>query len=186
MINERATEQGKVIVRWIVIVCTLAAVLYVQRTGRVPVPLGTIVALTVLAAGLNAGFTAVLRRACPPWFKYVTVAADLGIISVLVAVTGGAGSLFYSLYFIVLVSNAIRYGTAMSLYVALAYNVAYVVVLVTAAGEQPPLATEGVKILTFWAIALYAGYLASRYQHLEAVQRSYEETIAELRAKARS
>ncbi|MGH9203804.1 MAG: hypothetical protein ACRD2A_21465, partial [Vicinamibacterales bacterium] len=79
-----------------------------------------------------------------------------------------------------LVSNSIRYGMGMALYVATIYNLTYVVVL----GLAPPsgdLTTEAVKILAFWGVALYAGYLAMRFQRYARILESYEETIARLR-----
>jgi K+-sensing histidine kinase KdpD len=85
-------------------------------------------------------------------------------------------------YFIALVSNSIRYGMGMAVYVALLFNIAYVVVLmVHAAGGD--LTREGVKILAFWAVALYAGYLATRFRRQARILQAYEETIAELRAR---
>ncbi len=103
----------------------------------------------------------------------------------MVVFTGGSESVFYYAYFIVLVSNGIRYGMAMALYVATIYNLAYVGVLLLV----PPaarLTVEAVKILTFWGIALYAGYLAMRFQRQTRILQSYEETIAGLRAELAS
>jgi len=40
-----------------------------------------------------------------------------------------------------------------------------------------------VKILTFWGVALYAGYLAMRSQRQARILEGYEETIARLRAE---
>jgi hypothetical protein len=96
--------------------------------------------------------------------------------------TGGSGSVFYVAYFIVLVSNSIRYGMGMALYVATVYNLGYAAVLLA----QPPandLTVEAVKILSFWGVALYAGYLAMRFQRQTRILESYEETIARLRAE---
>jgi K+-sensing histidine kinase KdpD len=112
----------------------------------------------------------------------VTTATDLVLLSSLVLFTGGAGSVFYFAYFIVLVSNSIRYGMGMAIYVATVYNLVYVAVL---AGRPPAtdLTVEAVKILTFWGVALYAGYLAMRFQRQTRILESYEETIARLRAE---
>lgn len=44
------------------------------------------------------------------------------------------------------------------------------------------LTMEGVKILAFWGVALYAGYLAARFQRQARILQAYEETIASLRA----
>ena len=75
----------------------------------------------------------------------MTTGTDLAVITFLVAVTGGSASPFYYVYFIVLVSNSIRYGMAMAVFVALAFNITYVVVLlVRPVGGD--LTAEGVKI----------------------------------------
>jgi K+-sensing histidine kinase KdpD len=104
---------------------------------------------------------------------------------VLVAASGGSGSPFYYVYFIVLISNSIRYGMAMAMFVALLFNIAYVAVLV-ARPVPGDLTSEGVKILIFWGVALYAGYLAARYQRQARILEAYEETIEELRSRLES
>ncbi len=168
--------------RWLVAATLLAAVTYLKRQGDLTIPWSTTFALTATVVVCNLAYTWVLRTGVPPWLKYVTTGTDLVLISALLLFTGGSGSVFYYSYFIVLVSNGIRYGMAMALYVATVYNVAYVGVLLLA----PPadrLTVEAVKILTFWGIALYAGYLAMRFQRQRRILQSYEETIAGLRAE---
>ncbi|MBI3975692.1 MAG: hypothetical protein HY334_04800 [Armatimonadetes bacterium] len=179
---EQQIERSKVVVRWIVAASLFAAVAYLKRQGQVPIPWGTIVALTAAVAALNLAYGRILRIAAPPWLKFVTTATDLILISALVLFTGGSGSVFYVAYFIVLVSNSIRYGMAMALYVATIYNLTYVGALLVAppAGD---LTVEAVKILAFWGVALYAGYLAMRFQRQVRILESYEETIAHLRAE---
>src|SRR3989304_1944303 len=180
---EQQAERSKVAARWLVAAVLFAAVAYLKRGGLLTVPWSTIVALTAAIVVLNATYSVILRTSAPRWLKYVTTGTDLIIISLLVWFTGGSGSVFYYTYFIVLVSNSIRYGMPMALYVATVYNVAYVLVL----QFTPPsgdLTIEAVKILTFWGIALYAGYLAMRFQRQSRIMQSYEETIAGLRAQA--
>ncbi|MGH2398262.1 MAG: hypothetical protein ACRDF6_00325, partial [bacterium] len=60
------------------------------------------------------------------------------------------------------------------------YNVAYAAIL-RAAPPTGDLTVEAVKIFAFWGIALYAGYLAMRFQRQTRILQSYEETIARLR-----
>jgi len=177
---EQQVERSKVVVRWIVAAVLFAAVAYLKTRGQLAVPWSTVLALTATLAVLNLLYTAVLRRAAPPWLKYLTTGTDLALISALVALTGGSGSVFYFAYFIVLVSNSIRYGMGMALYVATLYNAAYAIIL----RLDPPsgdLTVEAVKIFAFWGIALYAGYLAMRFQRQTRILQSYEETIARLR-----
>jgi hypothetical protein len=185
--DEQRTEQSKVTIRWIVVTVALAAVAYMRRTGTVDTPWAVIIALTTAITALNLGFSLVLRRgAVLPggnlrWLRYVTTGSDLVMISVLVAYSGGSASPFYYVYFIVLVSNAVRYGMAMAIFVAIGYNVAYVAVLL--ARPVADLTSEGAKILAFWGVAFYAGYLAARFQRQTRVLQAYEETILSLRAR---
>ncbi len=179
---EQQIERNKVIVRWLVAGLLFVAVAYLKRHGDVTVAWSTVILLTAVVALLNATYAWILRSGAPKWLKFASTGTDLILISGLLLFTGGGGSVFYYVYFIVLVSNGIRYGMAMALYVATVYNVAYVAVLLLA----PPggrLTIEAVKILTFWGIALYAGYLAMRFQRQTRILQSYEETITALRAE---
>ncbi|HXF81960.1 MAG TPA: hypothetical protein VNN19_04325 [bacterium] len=177
---EREIERSKVVVRWIVGAALFGAVAYLKSRGQVAAGWSTIVGLTAALALLNLAYTAVLRRSAPPWLKYVTTATDLGLISILVAVTGGSRSVFFLAYFIVLVSNSFRYGMGMALYVATGFNVMYAALLALDRPEGD-LTIEAVKIFAFWGLALYAGYLAMRFQRQARILQSYEEVIAALR-----
>lgn len=182
--GEREIERSKVLVRWIVAAAAFAAVAYLKQQDAIDVSWATILFLTAILVVLNLTYWAILRTGAPPWLKYVTTAGDLAIVSLLVLHTGAASSVFYYTYFIVLVSNSIRYGMGMAVYVATVYNVGYVLVLLV----HPPagdLTVEAVKILAFWGVALYAGYLAMRFQRQSRILESYEETIEHLRAEAR-
>ncbi len=174
-------ERSKVVVRWIVATLLFTAVAYLKQRGQVEVPWPPIVLLTALVALLNLLYGAILRPGVAPvWLKYLTTATDLALISALTALTGGTRSIFYFAYFIVLISNSFRYGMGMALYVAVVYNLGYaVVVFVAPPGDD--LTIEAVKILAFWGIALYAGYLAARFQRQARILQSYEETILRLR-----
>jgi len=177
---EQQIERSKIVVRWIVAVLLFAAVTYLKRRGELDVAWSSILLLTALLALLNLIYSAILRGGAPSWLKYATTATDLALISALVVFTGGTRSAFYFAYFIVLISNSFRYGMGMALYVATLYNLVYASVLFAA----PPggdLTVEAVKIFAFWGIALYAGYLAMRFQRQTRIVQSYEETIARLR-----
>lgn len=179
---EQQIERSKVVVRWIVAAGLFGAVAYLKRHGAVGISWPLVFGLTGVVAALNLIYWSILRAGAPRWLKYVTTGTDLALVSALVLFTGGSGSVFYVAYFIILVSNSIRYGMEMALYVATIYNVAYAAVLraVPPAGD---LTIEAVKILAFWGVALYAGYLAMRFQRYSRILESYEETIARLRAE---
>ncbi len=180
--DDRRTEQSKVAVRWLVVAILLIAAVYLRRSGTITTPWSVILALTAFVAAANLWFGVLLRRGAAPWLRYVTTGTDILLISVLLGASGGAASPFYYVYFIVLVSNSIRYGMRMAVFVALLYNIAYVaVLLVHPVGGD--LTMEGVKILAFWGVALYAGYLATRFQRQARILQAYEETIAGLRSR---
>jgi hypothetical protein len=160
----------------------LLAAVSLRRAGTIATPWPLIVGLAAGVALANLAFAAILRRGAPRWLRYVTTGTDLALVSALVVFSGGSGSPFYYVYFIVMVSNSIRYGMAMALFVALIFNVGYVGVLL-ASPTGGDLTAEGVKILTFWGVALYAGYLATRFQRQARILQAYEETIADLRAR---
>ena len=179
---EQQIERSKVVVRWIVAAVLFATVSYLRRQGLLTTPWTIILGLTAAVAALNIIYWAILRAGAPRWLKYLTTGTDLVLVSLLVLFTGGSASVFYVAYFIILVSNSIRYGMGMALYVAIVYNVAYVVVLL----RKPPttdLTIDAVRILAFWGVALYAGYLSMRFQREARILESYEETIARLRAE---
>lgn len=182
--DERRIEQSKVAVRWLVAGVASVTALYLRHSGAVATPLWVIVGLVATVAAANLSFSIILRRAAPFWLRYVTTAMDLALASVLIGASGASASPFYYLYFIVLVSNSIRYGMRMAVFVAVVVNVAYVAIL-TARPPAGDLTPEGVKILAFWGVALYAGYLATRFQRQARILEAYEETISELRERLR-
>ncbi len=182
MDDERRIEQNKVTVRWIVTVVALTAAAYLRRHEAIGTSWTVILGLTAGVAASNLIFAAILRRSAPHWLRYATTGIDLLFTSVLVGYSGGSGSPFYYVYFIILVSNSIRYGMSMAVFVALIFNVAYVsVLLLHPVGNDLP--NEGVKILAFWGVSLYAGYLATTFRRQARILQAYEETIADLRTR---
>lgn len=181
MTDDRHTERSKVTIRWIVVVVLFAGAVYLRRSQAIATPWVVILGLTASVALANLAFGAVLRHGAPRYLRYLTTGLDLALTSILVGASGGSGSPFYYVYFIILVSNSIRYGMGMAVFVALVYNIGYVAVLLAdrVGGDQT---IEGVKILAFWGVALYAGYLATRFQRQARIIEAYEETIAGLRA----
>lgn len=183
--DERRIEQSKVVVRWLFVGILFATALYLRSSGAVAISLPVLVGLAAAAAVANASFSIILRRGAPVWLRYVTTTTDLALASALIGASGGSASPFYYAYFIVLVSNSIRYGMRMAVFVAIVFNVAYVAILTV----QPPpgdLTPEGVRILAFWGVALYAGYLATRFQRQARILEAYEETISTLRERLRA
>lgn len=183
--DERRIEQSKVAVRWLVAGILVVVALYLRRSGAIATPLTIIVGLAAIVVAANVAFWMILRRSAPPWLRYATTGTDLALATVLIGASGASASPFYYVYFVILVSNSIRYGMRMAVFVAVVVNVAYVAVL-TARPPAGDLTPEGVKLLAFWGIAFYAGYLATRFQRQARILEAYEETIAGLRERLRA
>ena len=180
--SEREIESSKTLIRWIAIV--LLAL--VGRSVFEPAAFDAFWAIVGGACAVNIFHTFYLARVdpIPPAYKYLSVAADLGFLSAAILVTGHSQSPFFFLYFVILISNCLRYGLLMSLYVAVVVNLLYVGILSVDPRVEPSVVGgEGLKILAFWSVALYGGVVSSRIQRQAHVLASYEDTIAELRAE---
>ena len=168
--------------RLFIVVVLFVVVVYLNSRAQPVMSKPTFALLTGVSGFIALGFVAWLRWVrYYPVFKFASAAADVALISLLVYFTGAHGSIFFPLYFIVLISNGIRYGAAMSVFVALVFNVAYVIVLSNTPQKNATLPNEGVKILAFWLAAFYVGYLSTRFQRLQREVDGYVETIAQLR-----
>jgi hypothetical protein len=193
--NELTTERAKTTVRWFAIPLLFAVAVWMRRTD--PAIKATLTdSVLYIAAGVAVLMTAVEsaifwqpgRTRIPDAAKYLTVTGDMAIISALIYYTGWAQSPFFFVYFVFLISNCLRYGLLMSVFVAAVFNVMYVGTLGLAPpGEVKPsvLGGEGLKILSFWGVALYGGAISARLRRQANQLRVYEETILELRAKLR-
>lgn len=188
--SEWAVERSKVVARWFGIV-VLAAVLQWQRhNGVVPMPRNVFIALVGGAALVNVLHTLYLARSqtVSPLFKYITTGLDVILVTTTIAWTGYSRSPFFYVYFVLLISNCMRYGFGMSLYLATLVNVLYAGALSLAPAierDTALLGGEGLKILGFWAVAIYGGGIAARMRRSAHVIAAYEDTIAELKSKLR-
>lgn len=180
--SERRSEWNKAMMRLFIVIALFVVVVYLNSRAQPVMSTQTFALLTGVSGFVALGFVAWLRWArYHPAFKFASAAADIALISLLVYFTGAHGSIFFPLYFIVVISNGIRYGAAMSVFVALTFNVAYVLILSNAPQKNVPLPNEGVKILAFYLAAFYVGYLSTRFQRLQREVDGYVETIAQLR-----
>ncbi len=191
--SERDSERAKVTARWFAIAVLLGAMFWIRRHD--PAVAAHVSRLTAwelaLAGTLMTAAEAIYlwkpgRVQIPRWLKYATVFGDMVFISVLISLTGFTRSPFFFVYFVFLISNCLRYGLLMSLFVAGAFNVLYVVVLGLAPAserEASVLGGEGLKIVAFWAVALYGGAISARIRRQGSQLRVYEETIREQRAQ---
>ena len=181
--SELQTERSKTVARWFGIVC-LTSLLYWQRAQYEK---SSREALEWIFAGIvliNLLHSIILFRAkeCPPIYKYVSVGLDALFLTLTIRYTGFSRSPFFFIYFLLLISNCIRYGLLMSLYIAALVNVLYASVLSLGPQLEPTvLGGEGLKILAFWGVALYGGAVAARIRRQSFEIAAYEDTIAALR-----
>jgi len=186
--SEFQTERSKTAARWFVI-AIMATVVYRQQTqGVLTMPLQVFFFLLGGTIAINLAHSIYLLRArrCAPLYKYISVGLDLLFVTFTLRYTGFNESPFFYIYFLILVSNSIRYGLVMSLYIALLVNVFYVVALSFAPELRPTvLGGEGLKILAFWGVALYGGAVAARMRRQIFEIADYEETIVDLKEALR-
>jgi hypothetical protein len=181
--NELEIERNKTIARWFGIVC-LTGLLYWQRgqfDAANRVSLEWVVGAVIL---INLFHTVYLFnvQTCPAVYKYISVGLDALLLTITIRYTGFSRSPFFFMYFLLLISNCIRYGLLMSLYIAALVNVFYAVVLSLGPDLEPTvLGGEGLKILAFWGVALYGGSVAARIRRQAFEIEAYEDTIAALR-----
>ncbi len=193
--SELTTERAKATVRWFAIPLLFAISVWMRRHDPVVKAsftesvLWISLAVAVIFTGIESAYLwKPGRTQIHPLIKYLTVTGDMFIISCLIFYTGWAQSPFFFVYFVFLISNCLRYGLLMSVFVAGIFNLMYVVTLGLApAGAVKPsvLGGEGLKILSFWGVALYGGAISARLRRQANQLRVYEETLLELRAKLR-
>ncbi len=189
--NERDTERAKVNVRWFAILILLGVLEWVRRHDvrtAAAISNTSSIMIAIAAFGMTAVEALYLwspnRVTIHPSIKYITVFGDMGFITLLIHYTGYTQSPFFYVYFIFLISNCLRYGLLMSLYVAALFNILYVIVIGTASDNMilpSVLGGEGIKIIAFWAVAFYGGSVSARIRRQAAQIQVYEETIYELR-----
>lgn len=177
---ELKNELNKSNVRWFLIVLVSAYLIYRLRIGEWPP--GTVsghIFISLLASGfsvLNLFLVLLLLRirkrdgTLHPAVKYLSMGADLLVISLIIPVTGGTDSMFYLIYFIVIISNGMRYGIRSAIAALLLANFFYVITLALFRYPElrlPDMSREALKIAGVWLVGLYIGYLSRRFEILQ-------------------
>lgn len=190
---ELTNERNKANVRWLLIVVIAPYLTYRLLAGQSSQPgssplfsQATILSLIIFSVSANLALTLMIARSrrterFHPSIKYLTMIMDLTIVSALLLPTGGSASMFFVVYFVVLVSNALRYGTRMAIATILALNLMYVAVLsVQYFPQEVPddLQNEILKVAGFWLVGLYAGYLSRRFELLRGEVERYQKLLA--------
>jgi len=126
------------------------------------------------------------KGSLPRIVKYLTMIIDFIAISLILLPTGGEKSIFFVVYFIVIVSNAIRYGMKVAVAGVFAFNFCYMGVLIFLYFPyvtMPDIRTEVLKVVGFWLVGIYTGYLARRFQILQGEVEKYELLVKRLMAR---
>ncbi|MBV9866423.1 MAG: hypothetical protein JO316_13805 [Abitibacteriaceae bacterium] len=187
--SECQTERSKTIARWCGIFILAALVYQQQVQGIVTLSRTGFLSLFGAALLINLFHSFYLFRAgaCSSFYKYISVGLDLMLLTFLISNSGLNQSPYFFVYFVLLVSNCIRYGLVMSLYIAVLVNVFYPIALSLGPHQLQPsvVGGEGLKLLAFWGVALYGGAVSARIRRQVYEIAAYEDTIAELRAALR-
>ncbi|MCB1320529.1 MAG: hypothetical protein KDK34_09770 [Leptospiraceae bacterium] len=205
---ELKNERNKKNVRWLLIILIGGYLAYILHTDQ-----GNEIGATGLfnwlfigilmgvMAFLNLMFSIYLRLSASgririsPVLKYITMFVDFGAVSIVLIPTGGDESMFFVVYFIVIVSNSLRYGMRLTIIGLLMFNLLYVGVL---AYQYPGLIAgsgechgthclnfqrEVLKVSVFWVVGLYTGYIARRFEILQGEVEKYERLVERLMAR---
>ena len=205
---ELKNERNKKNVRWLLIILIGGYLAYILHTDQ-----GNEIGATGLfnwlfigilmgvMAFLNLMFSIYLRLSASgririsPVLKYITMFVDFGAVSIVLIHTGGDESMFFVVYFIVIVSNSLRYGMRLTIIGLLMFNLLYVGVL---AYQYPDLIAgsgechgphclnfqrEVLKVSVFWFVGLYTGYIARRFEILQGEVEKYERLVERLMAR---
>lgn len=195
---EIKNEKNKAGVRWLLAVVVSGYLGYLIETGIGSQIGGSKMLGWFYVAGVSAfvvianlAVTLAIREgnntgAFSPVIKYITMVADLVAVSLVLIPTGGSESMFFIVYFIVIVSNALRYGMRLAIVGVMSFNVLYVLVLTYQYFPRfdiPGFQKEILKVSGFWLVGLYTGYLSRRFELLQGEVEKYEKLVASLVAE---
>lgn len=191
---EIRNEKNKASVRWILVAAVGTYLTYLLYHGA-PSAVGAaavfdagyIFSLLGFAVLMNASLTFYLLRAqkkesISGWIKYATMACDFLLIALVLVPTGGSQSLFYPINYVVIVSNALRYGMGIALAGTFIMNIFYLGVLANQYWPQmhiPGFHQEVLKVAGFWLVGIYTGYLSRRYEILRGEVERYQKLLSE-------
>lgn len=189
---EIRNEKNKASVRWVLIAAIgtyLSYLLYHGAQGAVGAAAvfdaAYIFSLLGVAVALNSLLMIYLMRALKnqdigAWIKYATMGCDFLLIALVLVPTGGSQSLFYPLNYIVIVSNALRYGMSVALTGTFIMNIFYLGVLANQYYPHmqiPGFHQEVLKVAGFWLVGIYTGYLSRRYEILRGEVERYQKLL---------
>lgn len=195
---EIRNEKNKASVRWVLVLAIGAYLIYLLDKG-VTLSAGSAAAFNTtyvfsvlgFAIIFNAALTLLIYRALKKesigrWVKYVTMSCDFMLVALVLVPTGGSHSLLYPLNYVIIVSNALRYGMTVALAGTFVMNLFYLAVLANQYWPQthiPGFHQEVLKIAGFWLVGVYTGYLSRRYEILRGEVERYQKLLSEALTK---
>jgi hypothetical protein len=191
---EIRNEKNKAGVRWLLIFIIVPYLSFLLLTGRA-IEIGHanifnwyyVITVATFIITVNLWVTFILFRALKsgsisPSVKYYTMIADFLAVALVMIPTGGHESMFFTINYIVIVSNSLRYGLRISILGTIVMNIFYIGVL---AFEHYPdkeivgVQKEILKVGGFWLIGIYTGYLSMRFEMLRGEIEHYQKLLAE-------
>ncbi len=193
---ELGNERNKVHIRWLLVVLITGYLSYLLRADKGQ-EIGTnhlfsweyIIAITAFIVIANILFATYLRLVAADRLpmlrilKYLSMIVDFIAVSLVLIPTGGDRSIFFVVYFIVIVSNSLRYGMRLAVAGLFAFNFSYVGVLIYQYWPDlvvPNFQGEILKVGAFWVVGLYCGYIARRFEVLQGEVEKYQELVRKL------
>jgi len=192
---EIRNEKNKASVRWVLIFAVGGYLTYLLFrpegnpfvSGGIAFNTTYIFALMGFAVLFNITIVVLLHRAAGKeqisrWVKYVTMACDFLLVALVLMQTGGSSSLLYPINYVIIVSNALRYGMSIALAGTFLMNIFYLAVLANQyypSMQIPGFHQEVLKVAGFWLVGIYTGYLSRRYEILRGEVERYQQLLAE-------
>ncbi len=188
-------ELNKVNVRWFMIVIISGYLFYLLGTGsnifgdvKGTFSYSYIATLALISGGCNMIYHLILyrikklERSIHPAWKYISMAADFLLVTCILLPTGGDESMFFLVYFVVIVSNGIRYGMRLAVAGVLLFNLLYFAALFYQYYPErslPAFQTQFLKVIGVWLVGLYIGYLSQRFEALQHEISVYRKLLAQ-------
>lgn len=194
VIWEIRNEKNKASVRWVLVGAIGAYLSYllwrgetVSRAGAVFFNAAYILSVLAFAVIFNGAVSLWLIRALKQerigrQVKYLTMAADFLLVALVLVPTGGSESLLYPLNYVIIVSNALRYGMSIAITGTVTMNVFYLGVLAHQYWPHtqiPGFHQEILKVSGFWLVGIYTGYLSRRYEILRGEVEHYQKLLSD-------
>jgi hypothetical protein len=188
---EIRNEKNKASVRWVLILTIGSYLSYLfyrgegNALGGITFDATYIFGLMGFAVAFNVAIAVLVQRALKKeqigrWVKYLTMSCDFLLVALVLIPTGGSTSLLYPINYVIIVSNALRYGMSIALAGTFIMNIFYLGVLANQYWPDmhiPDFHQEVLKVAGFWLVGIYTGYLSRRFEILRGEVERYQKLL---------